>query len=209
MRPSLSEIHAPIVIDASVAINLNGTGNPEAILEALPNPVIVTDVVLDELRKDTRADRNDAAKMDTLIERGVVSVAEIASLPGVVFETLVIGSSASTLDDGEAATIACAVETGCVVVLDERKGHRICSKEFPSTPIASTVDILAHPAVEMALGRAVLADYVFNALQFSRMRVLSHQIDWVVSLIGNHRANMCQSLPRRVRELGANNTAAE
>lgn len=209
MRRSLSEIHAPIVIDSSVAINLNGTGNAEAILKALPNPVIVTDVVLEELRKNSRTDRNDAAKMDVLIERGVVSVAEISSLPGVVFETLVIGNSTDTLDDGEAATIACAVESGCVVVVDERKGHRICAKEFPDTPIISTVDIFAHPAVEKALGRGVLADYIFNALQFSRMRVLPHQIDWVVSLIGINRANMCPSLPRFVREKNSNITAAE
>jgi predicted nucleic acid-binding protein len=197
------------VIDASVAINLNGTGNPQAILEALPNPVIVTDVVLDELREDARTKRDDGTKMEALIDRGIVTVAEIANLPGVVFETLVVGSGPDTLDDGEAATVAYAVETGCVAVLDERKGHRISAREFPKTPLANTIDILAHPAVEKALGRPVLADYVFNALQFSRMRVFPHHIEWVVDLIGVHRARMCPSLPRHVRQLDEGETVAE
>jgi predicted nucleic acid-binding protein len=196
----LNGLQAPIVIDASVAINLNGTGNAEGILEALPNTVILTDIVVGELRDDARSQRNDGAELERLISRGIVQIAEVGKLRDVIFETLLMGSGPNTLDDGEAATIAYAIELGAIPILDEKKGHRICGERYPAVTVGNTVDVLAHPAVEHTLSRPVLADYVFNALQFSRMRVFSHHTDWVIRLIGPERARSCLSLPRAVRE---------
>src|SRR5258707_15768024 len=95
----LINLQNPIVIDASVAINLNGTGNAEGILSALPHRVLVTDVVFDELRADSKSIRNDGNQMEALIERGIVKLTEIGKLQGVVFETLVVGSGSNTIDD--------------------------------------------------------------------------------------------------------------
>jgi predicted nucleic acid-binding protein len=59
----------------------------------------------------------------------------------------VVGPAQTTLDDGEAATIAHAVALNGVALIDERKANRICTERFPELRIASTVDILVHPSV--------------------------------------------------------------
>ncbi len=50
------------------------------------------------------------------------------------------------------------------------------------------------------LGLARLADAVFRALQDGKMRVLTEHLAWVVGLIGEERAALCSSLPRRARK---------
>src|SRR5262249_23466094 len=92
----LSNQAAPIVGDTSTIINLNATGCASAILRAVPNRFIITDVVLDELGEDGQSKRNDAELAAKLIEQGLISVAEVASLAGDDFERLVAGTSAAT-----------------------------------------------------------------------------------------------------------------
>ena len=43
-----------------------------------------------------------------------------------VYGSLVEGTAARTLDDGEAATIAYAHEAGAVALIDEKKAQAIC-----------------------------------------------------------------------------------
>ena len=117
------------------------------------------------------------------------------------FEGLTIGPANETLDDGEAATLAYALETGAVPVIDEKKATRICAARFANIAPASSVDILAHIDVQKALGQDALATAAFTALQEARMRVLDHHFEWVVSLIGQDRASQCASLPRKIRKL--------
>jgi hypothetical protein len=50
---SLNKLLLALVVDASVVINLNASGSAAAILRAVPNPVLVVDVVTDELRTAT------------------------------------------------------------------------------------------------------------------------------------------------------------
>lgn len=45
----------------------------------------------------------------------------------------------------------------------------------------------------------LLANAAYEALQGARMRVLPKHLDWVVKLIGQDRAALCESLPRYVR----------
>jgi predicted nucleic acid-binding protein len=113
---------------------------------------------------------------------------------------LVVGPAVETVDDGEAATIAYAVESDAVAILDDRKAIRICATRYPQVPLGSTVDLFSHPSVIGALGKTSLADAVFAALQQARMRVLPHHMDWVIALIGQERARMCPSLPKAARK---------
>jgi len=115
------------------------------------------------------------------------------------FTSLVSGSAAETLDDGEAATIAYALEYSATVLIDERKANKICEQRFLELPTGCTVDLLAHDDIKAVLGRDCLADAVFNALYYGRMRILAHHAEWVVNLIGPERAGRCMSLPRSVR----------
>jgi predicted nucleic acid-binding protein len=195
---------ALIAVDASTVINLNATGCAADILRSIPNPVIIIDVVQDELREDSRSGRNDGDMVAALISACVLSVAKLDDLKESHFEELVIGRGDETLDDGEAATIAFGIERGAVVIVDERKATRLCGERFPKLAVGSSLDIFTHDAVLLALGEKALSDAVFNALHSARMRVPPSALSWVIELLGQERASLCESLPRSARAVPEN-----
>lgn len=195
----LTEIGAAAVIDTSAAINLTATGCAAQILQALPFRLAATDTVPLELEEGRRRGRRDADLFHELVSGQFLEVVALGNHGAEIFESLVLGKAAETLDDGEAATIAYAVERGATAIIDERKANRICGERFPSLRVGSTVDLLSHPDVLNVLGRNRLADAVFSALTLARMRIFPHHVDWVIELIGTEQANQCTSLPRSLR----------
>ena len=191
----------PVIADTRVVINLNATKCAETILEALPNPFLVVSEVVLELESGLQTGRNDAAALKEWRTSGRVQIVPLGDTGTRHFFNLVSGPAAQTLDDGEAATIAHALETEppAIPLIDERKANRICAHRFADLVTGSTVDLLAQDDVQAALGRDRLASAVFNALYYGRMRVLPHHLNWVVNLIGPERAKQCESLPRSVR----------
>jgi predicted nucleic acid-binding protein len=190
---------AVVVADTSVIINLNATERAEEILSSLPFRVVVTDIVAGELSEDRRSGRRDAALLAALVRAGRVRVVSLDESALEVFSELVIGPAGETLDDGEASTIAYAVQRGIAPVLDERKGLKICAARFPSLRPKSTVDLFADSAVVKALGRDLLGDAIFLALRNARMRVAANHVAWVVGMVGSDRAALCPSLPKAAR----------
>lgn len=201
MRPlsCLSETSGLLIADTSVAINLNATGCPAEILQALPHSVAVVDIIQDELDFGRDRGRRDAELTAALIADKHIEVVTLGEIGLSYFERLVVGPAADTLDDGEAATLACALELGGTAVTDDSKALRICSSRFSELATASSLDLLGHPTVCDALGHDRLADAVFLALREARMRVFESHLKWVVELIGRDRALQCPSLPRRAR----------
>ena len=202
-RSCLNDPTAIVVADASVMINLNATGFTEATLNALPNRFVVTEEVAFELETDRRNGRNDWDVLCTLAAAGRIEIVRLGNAGIGCFTTLVSGPAAQTLDDGEAATIAYALEYSATALIDERKANRICAERFSALTTGCTVDLLAHDGIEATLGRDGTADAVFNALYHGRMRVLPRHIAWVVNLIGPERAIQCVSLPKAIRSTGA------
>jgi predicted nucleic acid-binding protein len=196
---SLTDARTFLVADASVVINLNASGCAEQLLEALPQRVKIVDVVPGELEEGRHRQRQDIVLLEKLAGSGHVEIVSLDETGEGHFEQLVVGPAQRTLDDGEAATIAYAVARGGIAVIDEVKASRICAELFPDLPIACSVDVFAHEAVQNAFGKDRLADAIFNALSQGRMRVFPHHVDWVVGLIGVDRAGLCASLPKRVR----------
>ena len=188
-----------LVADASVTINITASGSAAEILSAIPNDLIVADVIVSELESGRIKGRKNADQLRELIDSGLVEVVTMGDAATVYFEELVIGSARNTLDDGEAATIACALELGGIPLIDERKARRICDERNPGLTYGCAVDLFAHPGVRKALGEANLASALLNALREARMRVLPHYVDWVVNLIGPENAANCNSLPRAAR----------
>ena len=190
---------ARLVADASTIINLIATGSARVILAALPNRVVVVDVVPGELETGRARGRETWDRLQDLAAGGVLEIVPLGEGAALYFEDLVIGPAAATLDDGEAATIAYAVANGSTALIDERKATRICAERFPDLRIACTVDVLIHQDVQRRLGPDLLSDAVFRALRDGRMGVFPHHLEWVVALIGEERAAQCPSLPRRTR----------
>lgn len=190
---------APVVIDASVAINLNASGIGEAILRAIPNTTFICDIALTEVRDDRRSGRADATLTGTLISAQVLRVVPLSDAAELEFEKLVVGPASETLDDGEAATLALALSMGGIATLDERKGHRLARERYPTLIVSWTAELFAYPKVQELLGRDQLAEGVFRSLRDARMRVPDSHVQWVVDLIGVDRAAECLSLPLRYR----------
>jgi predicted nucleic acid-binding protein len=190
---------ALLVADASTVINLNASGCACRVIEALPNRVLVVDIVREELEGGRHRQRSDADLLDDLVKNKLIEIDSLDAAGEGYFEQLVIGDAKDTLDDGEAATIAHAASLNGVAVFDEKKATRICGERFPALHLGRTMDIFGHPLVRGALGADGLANAVFNALFYGRMRVFPHYVDWVVALIGMDRAEQCKSLPRSVR----------
>lgn len=189
----------PLCIDASVAINLNATLVAERVLAALPGAICITESAVGELRLDRKNARDDAALTGALIGNGSLVQVRLNEDAEAVFLRLTIGAAADTLDDGEAATIALAVTNGAIPIVDERKATLLCARLFPLLRVASTLDLLAHPAVEAQLGLAALGDAVFSALNGARMRVPTPYMEWVEGLVGHERLATCECIPLAVR----------
>ncbi|MCW5692313.1 MAG: hypothetical protein KIT48_08110 [Pseudolabrys sp.] len=196
MRPlsCLSEASELLVADTSVAINLNATGYAAQVMEALPYRIVIVDSVQTELEYGRQRGRNDADRTAALVAAKHLKIVRLGEKGLGVFEGLVVGSAAETLDDGEAATLAHAVESSGVAVIDERKALRIAAVRYPKLVTASTMDLLGHPYVCDALGEPALADAVFCALRDARMRVFPPHAEWAVKLIGAEWAAQCPSL---------------
>ena len=198
--PSLNDPTRILVVDASAAISITASAYAPQIVSAIPNHLIVPDIVVSELESGSQKGYANAEQLHDLIKDGQLDAVTMGEVASGHFESLVIGPARDTLDDGEAATIACALESGGVPLIDERKARRICDECYSDLPYGYTVDLFAHPNVGEALGDANLAQAVLNALTEARMRVLPHHLDWVVKLIGPENAAQCSSLPRTVRQ---------
>lgn len=195
----LRDATAPLLADTSVVINLNATRSSSSILEALPNRFIVVQQVVDELEAGRPYGRTNADTLRGLVAADSVRIVSLEANDLEHFIRLVSGPTPQTLDDGEAATIAYAVERGAIALIDERKANRLCAERYSGLRVGCTLDLFLHDAVTSALGPTGLRDAVYNALHYGRMRVPEPYLDWVISLIGIERARKCPSLPRSIR----------
>jgi hypothetical protein len=103
---------------------------------------------------------------------------------------------ADSLDDGEAATVAHALDTGAIPLMDERKAARIGQALMPSRPTLCTLDLLSWPVVTTELGAVRVADMVLSALACARMRVPAPFRAWVIRTVGLERLRGCPTVPR-------------
>jgi hypothetical protein len=191
--------NTPLTLDSSVVINLNASGQGRAVLCAFRNPVAVVDIVETEIGRGSRQKRQDKAALDALVSDGTIAIVSLGDGAVQIFESLVIGPALSTLDDGEAATIAHAVYTGSIAVVDERKATTLSRSRFPNLITLSTMDLFASECVRSHLGHDLLKDAIFMALVNGRMQVPKPHLNWVIELVGPERAMQCLSLPSFAR----------
>ena len=189
----------PVVTDASVIINLNATARAAAIIDAFPNPFFVTLTVHRELCAGQTRGHRCGEKLEALISQGLLEMKKLGLDDELVYRSLIEGGVKSTLDDGEAATIACAVGHDGLALIDERKARGICASRFPDLLLASTVEVLLHALVAKRLGRDGQSEAIFLALRDARMNVPRYALEEVIERIGEDAATLCPSLPRSHR----------
>ncbi|HEU0099136.1 MAG TPA: hypothetical protein VFQ67_10210 [Allosphingosinicella sp.] len=199
----MTDVPGPLIADASVWINLVATGRIEAHLSTLDCSISITSIALRELERGRVKGRQTADKLSELIRSTRVLVEPFPSDTDGIFMTLVSGPAPETLDDGEAATLTCALVSNARAVIDEKKATAIAARRFPQLAVISTTDLLLHPTARAELGEEVTADSIFNALKNARMRVPEHRLREVCALLGTERTSQCLSLPIKVRTQNA------
>jgi len=186
-----------VVLDASVILNLLGSGKVTTILGAIPGRRIVVEVTSGEVLRHPLEPKSDGDPLAPLVLAGLLELVTLEGAAVSRFFDLVGAEPPNDLDDGEAAALAVGESLGVRVALDERKGRRVASAVLPHVELACSGSIFADAAVSAALG-ADLADALFSSLVNARMRVLVEHDAWVRGVLGP-RAALCPSLRRRPR----------
>jgi len=184
-----------LIADASVVIGLNASGHARRILALTSSRILVPENASQELSLGAKFGHSDGAQLDQLVAEGLVERIKLGQAALGVYETLIDGTYGETLDDGEAATIAAAVELRAVAMLDEKKARRMCAQHFPDLVRGCTAQWLLDAK---GLGSADHVEAMLNALRKGRMRVPPEFMSEVVTLIGVEAAGDCPSLPRVV-----------
>ena len=190
---SLTDNLTPLVLDTSVLINLHASRRGDRILDALPNEILVTEIVASELEHEASKTKAGRQFIQHLVATRRVRIVALNDSEHRLFGSLVSGSA--SLGDGEAATIAVGVCRRYLPVVDERKGRHRAEACLSGKHPGWSLDLLRHPRVVAALGTRGAADAVYLALRDGRMRIAEADCDIVVSLIGVRRALECNSLP--------------
>ena len=145
LNPSrLSSEHSVLVIDASVVINLLGTGKPADLLGMLNRRVNIDELALNEVTSDPLNKLPGRDAVEALLRSGLISSGRLSALAFEVFLELTGATPPDDLGDGEAATIAQSFDIGAVPVIDERKATRIALSMRPTHPIHYIPSIFWH-----------------------------------------------------------------
>ncbi|UYH55540.1 hypothetical protein N6L26_02955 [Qipengyuania sp. SS22] len=189
----------PLVADASVWINLVASGLATDVLRALPTPTMIPRIALNELKRGQEKGHSAYAGVTPLIAEGHAAVIDLPEEAEDTYLNLVAGPARQTLDDGEAATLALALHFGATALIDERKAISIAAAQYPDLIVATTTDVLFRTNVRSTLDEATFATGLFAALTQARMRVPEHLLVQVCACLGSERAQLCLSLPARIR----------
>jgi len=184
------------VLDASVVINILGSGQAEKLLGALRGRWLVVEVTSRDITRHPLMPRGTNDPLAPLI--AAASLEKIPLPDGALarFLELTGAEPPDDLDDGEAAALAAGEVLSLPAALDEAKGRRVARARLPGLSLLSSAEIFALPEVAIAL-RPQLVDAVFSALVSARMRVLPEHEPWVRALLGDARVARCPSLRRR------------
>jgi predicted nucleic acid-binding protein len=192
----LPDGEATLVLDASAALNLLGSGRAAVVLRTIGRKMVMVEEAAREVEHDPLGRGPGSAAIEALVAARLLRVVSLSPAACDLFANLIAAPSPDGLDDGEAATIAYALDTGGIPVLDEKKATRIVAT-FPSPAPLCTLDLLSHPDLGAILGHTGLADAVHSAIQHARMRVQPLFRPWVVSLVGIERLRDCASFSQR------------
>lgn len=184
-----------ICFDASVLINILGSGVPKEILSAVGGQVVATSQVFQEVRRCPFESNQARGPLVPMLEGGYLEVLDLDEAAIEVFLSLVGAKWPNDLDDGEASTIAFGVTRETVVVIDEKKGRRICREQFPNLKALRSVDIFrlySETCKDVGKFRSALS----GAIERTKMHVPFSCRRWVEEILGY---SLGSSEPARLR----------
>lgn len=204
---SLTDNTGPLVLDTSVLINLHASTYGEQILTAIPNDILVPQIVAGELEHETSRRNGEHSFLHSLTVSGKVMLANMTDEEYELFHQLISGFS--SLDDGEAATIAIAAKRHLFPIIDERRGRARAAALMEMQEPGWSLDILRHPLVIADLGDQDAIEALYLALRNGRMRIPPDSVDHVIALIGMERSINCTCLPGYRERFGLGRSVLE
>jgi predicted nucleic acid-binding protein len=190
----------PLVLDTSVLINLHACMHGEQILTAVPNDILIPEIVAGELEHETSRRNGEQRFLHNLVANRAVALTNLSDAEYDIFQMLT--SNSPSLGDGEAATIAIAATRHFSPVIDEKRG-RARAAAFPGMgQLGWSLDIFRHPHVTAKLGSEAAVDALYLALRDGRMRIPLESCDSIIALIGIERSIDCTCLPGYRERLG-------
>lgn len=167
----VDRLSSPIVLDASVLINLVATEITEQLLASFGVQVYAAQVAFDEVTRDPRKRGPIATTTDPLVERGALVVVPLDDAELETFLNFVGAEKPDDLGDGEAATIAVAASRGFAVALDDGKAIRILRAQHPMMRQLYTVDLFALAEQSGLVSRDDVRRAREDAIKYARMRI--------------------------------------
>ena len=199
--PSFELPTTDLIADASVLINFLGTGIAGTLLANLKRPLLMAEEAVGEVKRHPLPGADLATDLASLRGSGLIDVVQLGAIGRAHFYELTANDLTGGLDDGEAATIALAVERGdtSIVVLDEKKAARVLAEGWPGRASAHSGMLLAQPQTRGVLSSAEFAQACCCALEHSRMRVPTEALEWMVDVIGMEQARTFATLAKMLR----------
>jgi predicted nucleic acid-binding protein len=184
-----------LVLDASVLINLLGTGMAGEVVQAASLPMLVEDYAFEELRRHPLREQDIRSEIAALLDSRLLRRVRMDDAARTLFRELTDGDLTAGLDDGEAATIAYAISHAAAIpVIDEKKASAVFGRRWAPRSIIDTVALLGQPRVRAAFSTERYSAAIYSALLYARMRVPKAARPWIRELLGNTRAAQCPSL---------------
>jgi predicted nucleic acid-binding protein len=189
----LADDKATIVLDTSVIINLHACARGKEILAAIPNRIIIPQMVIGELEREGRRSDTELAFANGLIDESLAEMMWLDERSFSIFEQLITGSP--SLGDGEAATIAISAAERHIPVMDDRKGRVHAASILSAASLPWSLDLFLHPDFRAKLTEVEFSEMLFQAFHKGRMRIDEERCDAIASIIGIPCALQCTSLP--------------
>lgn len=171
----------PPVLDASVVINVLGTGHAEQVLAGLGHPSLIEERTLREVLRHPLPGLNLAAALGGLRMRGVLLEVRMSDVEYETYLGLVSGSVGTRLGVGESAALAIATQGSCLV-LDDRKARHRALIHAGAPPVASTLRLLLASAARQGWPVNRARDLVESARIHARMAVLKEELPLLEAL---------------------------
>ena len=137
-----------LALDASVVINLLGSGEAVALFCGIGHRCLIEQKTLQELLKHPVPGQELPPVIGELRGRGVLEEVRMTDLEYDLFIGLVHSPLGTRLDDGESAALAIAKRCACIA-LDEKRARRIASQEMPSLTVVSSLKVILTSAYRL------------------------------------------------------------
>ena len=167
---SIEDTSTPLVLDASVIINIVGTNIHSKILAALKRPIYIEETVYKEFTVDPRTGKSSESFLMEMCTHDLIKIVSLSDSQYETFIELTGAQPPDDLDDGEAASISYAYGLSEIAV-DDRKAIRIIRENFPTLISHTTLDILCSQSVVSELGVKALSIAIQNARANARMGI--------------------------------------